>query len=266
MTWKTFGWLLGAGVLTVAACSRTPPASTVSASPLPTGPAFTSPSLATLASDCADGGPRFPISQLCQGPAIKDLGRTLESLPEPPADCSWTVNESTFPLPPGDGVLLYRALSCKGVTTKLEVSPGAPSTLSYAASALYPDVVKDKVKVVKIFDGGGQDPRKQIEALQVGIPNKAERASCVLQPAGIDGWPADALVIQPSAEARANAPKDKFPASCGEYGVDIDSKTFWRVTQGYAWYFQMGPDSMDFDPGSLLLMKKTAGGEWEAVK
>jgi hypothetical protein len=164
-------------------------------------------------------------------------------------------------------VLLYRALSCKGVTTKLAFSAGAPSAaLIYSASALYPDAVNDQVKVVKIFDGGGQDPRKQIEALKAGIPNEAERASCVLQPAGIAGWPADALVIQPSAEARAKTPKNELPASCGEYGLDIDSTSFWRVAQGYAWYFQMGPDSIDFDPASLLLMKKTAAGEWEAAK
>ena len=73
-------------------------------------------------------------------------------------------------------MLLYRALSCKGVTTKLEFNAEPSSAaLIYSASALYPDAVKDKTKVVKIFDGGGQDPRLQIEALKAGIPDKGER-------------------------------------------------------------------------------------------
>ena len=269
MLLKTFTCLLAVGISTLAACSPVAPASTATtASAAPSeeqAPSETRPpseAQESAAIDCAAGGARLPISNICMGLAIRDLGKTIGSLPETPAECTWTVNETAFPLPQGEGVLLYRALTCNSVTTKLEYRAGAPAVkLGYVASAL-----EYTGNPVTIFGGGGQDPRARIEALKADIPDKALRESCELQPTGVKGWPTDALVLEQSVQARAKAPKDQVPVPCGEYGVYIDSDTFWRVAQGYAWYFDLGPDSIDFDPSSFLLMKKTASGEWQAVQ
>jgi hypothetical protein len=215
---------------------------------------------------CADDGPRFPISKLCVGRSINYLDDANKLITDAPDGCSWTMQETAFPFPDSEGVLLFRALSCKGVTSQLEFHGGAHSAaLGYVASALYPDAVKSNVEPVRIFGGPDQDPKAAIEALKVSIADKAERASCVLEPAGIDVWPHDALVIRPNAKARAKARKDEPLAACGEFGVDEDSQTFWRVFQGYAWFFSMGQDTMDFDPASFTLMRKGADGSWGQV-
>src|SRR5205085_2204120 len=99
-------------------------------------------------------------------------------------------------------------------------------------------------------------PRKQIEAQKAAAP-KTEQASCEVRLAAIDQWPSDALLLAPNKAARARLPKDEPIAACGPFGVDEDAQTFWRVAQGYAWFFDMGQDTMDFDPASLLLLKKT---------
>jgi hypothetical protein len=253
-------WLLfaAASLATLAACQK-PAEEPVAVKPAATEAAAAQP-------PCADDGPRFPISKLCVGRSINYLNQDLKLITETPDGCSWTMQETAFPLPDGDGVLLFRALSCKGVTTQLEFSAGAHSAaLSYVASALYPDAKDNTTPPVRIFGGPGQDPKAAIEALKAGIENKAERASCVLEPAGIDGWPMDALVIRPNAKARAKAAKDEPLAACGEFGVDEDSQTFWRVSQGYAWYFMLGQDTMDIDPSSLTLMRKGADGSWSQV-
>jgi hypothetical protein len=223
-------------------------------------------SVAAAETGCADDGPRFAISKLCVGRSINYLDTANKLITEAPDGCSWTMQETAFPLPDGEGVLLFRALGCKGVTTQLEFHGGAHSAaLGYVASALYPDAVKNNAEPVRIFGGPDQDPKAAIEALKVSIANKAERASCVLEPAGIDGWPGDAMVIRPNAKARAKAPKDEPLAACGEFGVDEDSQTFWRIFQGYAWFFSLGQDTLDIDPSSFTLMRKGADGSWGQV-
>lgn len=251
--------LAAAALATLAACQK--PAEP----PVAVKPATETP-VAAAEPGCPDDGPRFAISKLCVGRSINYLDPANKLITDAPAGCSWTMQETAFPLPDGEGVLLFRALSCKGVTTQLEFHGGAHSAaLGYVASALYPEAVKANAEPVRIFGSPDQDPRAAIEALKVGIENKAERASCVLEPAGIDGWPDDALVIRPNAKARAKAPKHEPLAACGEFGVDEDSQTFWRIFQGYAWYFFLGQDTMDIDPSSFTLLRKGPDGSWGQV-
>jgi hypothetical protein len=252
--------LAAAALAALAACQK--PAEP----PVAVKPAATETPVAAAEPGCPDDGPRFPISKLCVGRSINYLDPEKKLITEALDGCSWTMQETSFPAPDGEQVLLFRALSCKGATTQLEFHGGAHSAaLGYVASALYPDAVKNSVEPVRIFGSPDQDPKAAIEALKAGIADKTERASCVLEPAGINLWPADALVIRPNAKARAKAPKDEPLAACGEFGVDEDSQTFWRIFQGYAWFFSMGQDTMDFDPASFTLMRKGADGSWGQV-
>jgi hypothetical protein len=260
MTSTKSGWLIGAGLLTLAcaslgACSPTAPAPAASASPGPTAAASADP-------PCADDGPRFPISKLCVGRSINYLDPGLRLITEAPAGCDWTMQETSFYDPDVEQVLLFRALKCNGVTTQLERAGGAHSaSLDYVASALYPAAAGGDHSPVRIFGDGVRDGRGVIGELSEAIP-AAERATCEIQPAGNDHWPEDALVIAPNAAARARLPHDEPIAACGPYGLDEDSQTFWRVFQGYAWFFELGQDTMDIDPASFLLMRKGADGTW----
>lgn len=212
---------------------------------------------------CPDDGPRLPGTGLCQGRAINYLDPGLTLITEAPEGCDWVMQETMFAGP--DQAILYRALSCNGVTTKLDFRGGAQSSaLGYETSALFTvDEATKDVELVRIFGDGDRDPKTVIDWLKTDIP-EAERATCELRPAGIDGWPTDAMVIAPTAEARVKLPADEPIQACGMYGLDEDSQTFWRFFQGYAWYFQLGQDISDIDPASLTLMRKVGDG-WEQV-
>lgn len=243
----------------LAACQKdTPPAPAASASASPTAPVVTA-----AEPGCPDDGPRFPITHLCVGRSINYIDPNLRLIAEAPKDCSWGMVETAFPLPDGEGALLYRALTCKGLTTKLEFSAGAHmAELRYAVSALYTGPEAKGHVVVRIFDGGGEDPKKQILAQKAAIKDAAERDSCEVLPADDKAWPADALLLKPNAAAWAKLQNGDPVWACGPYGVDEDAQVFWRVAQGYAWYFTMGQDTMDVDPASLLIFKKGVDGAW----
>ena len=97
------------------------------------------------------------------------------------------------------------------------------------------------------------------------IKNKAEAAKCEVRSAGYSGWPGDALVVDVSAAEAAKARKDEPRTACGPYGLDEDSQTFWRVFQGTAWFFELGQDSLEVDPGSFTLVHKDEKGNWVPV-
>ncbi|MGE3142508.1 MAG: hypothetical protein AB7L65_04250 [Hyphomonadaceae bacterium] len=210
---------------------------------------------------CPDDGARLPVTHLCLGrvanylePARLAPGMALEG---PAAHCSWTFNETAV----GDGseAILYRAMTCDGVTTTLEYAGGAHSaSLSYAASALGNEAGRE---VVRLFVSDPADPQAVIRYMINGLP-RAERRKCEVRPAGIDGWPSDALVIAYNAQAAAALPQDQPNAVCGEYGLNEDEAAFWLVRDGYAYFFQLGQDGLDFDPNSVTLFKRAADGSW----
>lgn len=246
---KQFVWLAPAMLLLAAGCEKSEPAAVeVAAAP--------------AAETCPDDGPRLALTGVCAGRAVNYMNPETIGAFSAPEDCDWTTAETAFP---GEGeVLIYQAASCGGVTTKLEFRGGAHSAaLGYEASALYADATSVDVEPVRIFGDGERDPMLVFEELKEAIP-EAERATCEVRPAGIDGWPSDALVIAPTAAVRATLPQDEPISACGEFGLDEDSQRFWRVSQGYAWFFDLGQDSVDFDPGSLTIMLKGPDGSWSA--
>lgn len=215
------------------------------------------------AAPCPDDGPRLPATLICAGRAINylDPGATLIS--DTPDDCTWGFTETVFP--GGDEVLVYRALTCKGVETKLELRAGARSAaLGYASSAFYGDQTEG-VEPIRLFVSDPADPQKVIRDLFEGIP-AAERARCQIRPLNSQGNPSDALVIEYSDAERAKEPTDEPISMCGEFGRDEDAATYWRIFGGYAWFFSLGQDITDFDPATFMVFRKGADNVWAPVK
>ena len=214
------------------------------------------------AAPCPDDGPRLPVTGICAGRAINYVDPEIGLVNETPDGCSWGFTET--PMPSGDEAIVHRVLTCKDVTTTFEFGAGAHSAaLTYTASALYGGQVlgDEPIEPIRIFMVEPSDPQKVIRDLVENAP-EAERAKCSVQAANAPGWPKDALVMQFSAADRAKLPMDEPVSMCGPYGRDEDAATFWRIFGGYAWFFSLGQDTPDFDPGSFMLFRKGADGAW----
>ncbi|MBL8552446.1 MAG: hypothetical protein JNJ73_20840 [Hyphomonadaceae bacterium] len=214
-------------------------------------------------STCPDDGARLAVTGICVGRASNyydaDVLARSQALEGPAAGCSWTFNETA--IADGSEAILYRAMTCNGVTTKLAYAGGAHSaSLSYEASALAGAAVAGQERV-RIFVSDPADPQKVIRDLIEAAP-AAERAKCEVQPANIEGWPRDALVIGYKAADAARLPKNEPNAVCGEFGLDEDQMKYWLVRQGFAYFFALGQDGLDFDPNTFLLFRRGADGTW----
>lgn len=206
---------------------------------------------------CADGSARLGGTGLCQQEAAALLrADPAARSPESP-NCAWQVNETMIS---SDEALLYRAALCNGVLTALAHEVGAQSAeISYARSALFGDAAVGRVMIRRF--GVDPDPQGALKAALAQAPIE-EQAICEIRPANYEGWPQDALLIAPTAAARAKMPQDEPIAACGPLGVDEDSIRYWRVAQGSAWFYDLGQDELDFDPASLVLVVKDAEGAW----
>lgn len=242
--------------LLAAACS---PQATPAATPDPAATSLAG----TEGSTCPDDGPRLTLTQLCAGRVVNYLDPEIGLSKETPEGCEWKFTET--PMPDPNEVIVYRALECKGVMTALEVHGGAHSAgLGYTKSALFGDTV-GTVEPVRLFISDPADPQKVIRDLLEGVP-AAERPKCEVHKAGIDVWPSDALVLGYTDAERKKMPQDEPIAMCGEFGQDEDSATFWRIGGGYAWFFALGQDTPDIDPGSFMIFKKGADGAWAHIE
>lgn len=215
------------------------------------------------ASATACSGPALPGSGICPERAESYLRLAQGPRPPAPDGCQWVVNETTMS---GGEYLLYYAAKCKDKVTALDYSGGAHSgELKFATAAMSGDSVKGR-KIVSLFSVETGNPNASILSVaKPAIKNKAEAAKCAVRSAGYSGWPGDALVVDVSAAESAKARKDEPRTACGPYGLDEDSQTFWRVFQGTAWFFELGQDSLEVDPGSFTLVRKDEKGNWVPV-
>ena len=212
------------------------------------------------AAACADGSARLPGTGLCQAQALALIPSDPTVRTPELEGCAWVANETMLP---GDEALLYRAAQCDGVTTQLAFAGGAHSAeISYETSALDGAAAAGQV-VIRLF---GTDPEPQ-GALQAAIAElpAAEQATCEIRPAGYEGWPADALLIAPTAMARAQLPQDEPLAACGPLGLNENEVNFWRVRQGFAAFYTLGQEQPAFDAYNVVFVAKGADGTW-AVK
>jgi len=97
------------------------------------------------------------------------------------------------------------------------------------------------------------------------IEKKAEATKCIARLAKQEGWPSDAIVVDVSAADAAKAPKHEPRSACGPLGLNDDETSYWRASQGVGWFFQLGQDGLEIDPGSFTVMTKASDGSWGAI-
>lgn len=258
--------------VSLSACGDAPVAKKADAEqPAAAAPAAQTTPVASAA--CPDNGPRLKHTGLCQAQAGEYLGAskfTVEGLPE---GCDWVPNDASF----GDGseAILYMAIRCKGRVTQLDVRGGAQSaSIGHVVSGLFEGEVPADQEVARVFtvDGGADGKARILDLARQNAEDKKEAAGCEVRDGKADGYPDGSLVVDLSAAYRkANkipptAEGDQLESTCGLFGFSGDSTRYWRVHGGYAWLFELGQDTPDFDAASMLLMRKDASGAWVVVK
>lgn len=223
------------------------------------GPAAEQP--ASEASDasaaCTDGSARLAGTGLCQSEASALLVSDPNVRTPELENCTWRVRELMLP---GEEALLYRAAICGGVETTLAYAGGARrAELSYETSAIYGDAARGRV-VVALY-GTDPDPQGALNAAIAELSAR-DRGSCQIVPAEREGWPTDALLIAPSALARARLFEGRPVVACGPLGIDETKVSYWRVRQGFAWFFDLGDRDPDFDAGNMAIFTRNADGAW----
>lgn len=213
---------------------------------------------------CPDDGPTLPMTGLCEGRATNYLNIFGGSSPQLPDNCHWSVNETAIV----DNVLLYLAATCDGKKARLGYAGGAHfAELNLAWSAVANEALEDTV-LIRIGSAEPGRPHKNILFYaRDAMDDPAAAEQCFVRPAGVAGWPADALVIDVSPEMVAKSPRDEPRTACGMFGLDEDNSSYWRVFQGYSWWFQFSQDAhQDIDPRSLTLVKPDGSGGWMMVE
>ena len=209
------------------------------------------------ASACEDGGARLSGTGLCHAEAAALLVSDPNVRTPELENCVWAIKEVMLP---GDEALLYRAATCRGVETSLTYAGGAHrAEISYASSAVYGDAGKGRT-MIQLY-GVDPDPQGALKAAIAEAP-KAKTGPCEIVPAEREGWPTDALLIAPSAAARAKAPQNTKLVACGPTGIDETKVSYWRVRQGFAWFFDLGDKDSDIDAGNMSVIAKGADGAW----
>jgi len=226
------------------------------------------PAVSTSAdgSDCPDDGPRLTGTQLCAGRAVSYLNVVEGDEPTLPDGCEWVVNETEMPM--GD-YLLYRAARCNGQTAHLAFAGGAHmAELTLDPSVVGGEAVAMDVPMVRIVSSDPEAPEANILAyVNEDLEASGSDEDCSVRPANVPGWPADALVADVSPEVAAESADDGPRAACGTYGFSEDETSYWRVFQGWTWFFQLGQDLyQDIDPRSLTLLTPDGSGGWTPVE
>ncbi|MGE0827795.1 MAG: hypothetical protein AB7O04_00390 [Hyphomonadaceae bacterium] len=223
----------------------------------PTAQQSTSGASETAGGACADGGARLAGTGLCQSEANALLGRDPDVRTPELEDCTWSVKELMLP---GDEALLYRAAACGGVETTLAYAGGARrAEISYESSAVYGAAASGRV-VIALY-GTDPDPQGALKAAIAELP-AGDRAACEIVPAQREGWPTDALLIAPNAAARARLPAGQPVIACGPLGINETELSYWRVRQGFAWFFDLGDRDPDFDAGNMGVFTRSDDGAW----
>tara|TARA_R110000824_G_scaffold252106_1_gene440803 strand:+ start:2461 stop:3258 length:798 start_codon:yes stop_codon:yes gene_type:complete len=213
---------------------------------------------------CPDDGQTLPLTGICEDRATNYLNIVGGDVPQLPDNCHWSVNETAIV----DQVLLYLAATCDGKKARLGYAGGARfSALSLAWSAVANEVLEDTI-LIRIGSAEADRPYQNILFYaQDAMDDSAEAEKCLVRPAGLAGWPADALVVDVGPEEAAKAPSDEPRIACGLFGLDEDNSSYWRVFQGYSWWFQFSQDAyQDIDPRSLTLVRPDGSGGWKTVE
>ena len=201
---------------------------------------------------CPLGSATLPVTGLCEAQASALLLAAQGPQPAAPDDCSWTVNEAQLP---GGGAVLYRAAQCNGRTAKLDHAAGTPMgkfmlTVSPYGGSEAEDAMVQMAPAV--------DAAAILAIARAAVTDPAERARCQMRAVATEGRPSDALVV----DEVPIPPSDEIRGACGPYGLDEGSQTFWRLSQGHGWFFQLGQETPVVDAGSFTLVRRDAAGNW----
>lgn len=209
------------------------------------------------ASDCPDGGPRLPLSKICQGRGVNYLNIAEGKAPGLLQGCEWKLNEAAMP---GGDVLLYMAASCGPHTTQLEFSAGARfAEVSVVQSALNEGGPGDGTVTVATIDEA--DPKRSIlEHTQNAMDDKAEAAKCRVNDYHTYGaFTVSDMSSEEELQLALDGPLDD---ACGPFGRKADHDGYWRVFDGYAWFFEFFAQDgeKDFDPRTLTVITPANNG------
>lgn len=219
--------------------------------------------VADASEPCADDGDRLPLTGLCAGRAINYLNMDTSASPESEDGCEWKVMETQVV----EDVLLYRGLKCGERETELEFAGGAERAELRLVSSAYSGKIDDAAieetsPMVYIYTIEGDALKGVTERAISAIETKAEAAGCAARFAKQEYWPSDAIVVDVPAAQAAKEADDGPRVACGPLGLDEDSTSYWRVGQGFGYYFNLGQDAFEIDPGSFTIMTKGPDGTW----
>jgi len=248
-------WLAGVISLLITGCGEKPasPVAAVSSGQIQQDSA---------ASPCAKDDQRLALTGLCRSQAISAL--KMKASASPPADegCEWTVMETQ--LPAGE-VLLFRGLKCGARETRLEFAGGAHRAELQLAESAFSGRLEEPVTQIYVYTLEGDLLKAVADRAREATTSPEEAAGCTARPVRIEGWPGDAIIVDVSTAEAAKAPADEPRTACGPLGLNQGEQAFWRAGQGYGWFFSMGQDAFEIDPGSLTVITKGADGRWAAL-
>lgn len=219
---------------------------------------------ARAAGGCSDGTAPLAGTGLCQKAASALINRVGSIDDEPswvvPEGCIARINETAMP---GGEYLLYTASSCQGVTAQLAFEGGARTSELKLKTSTFGAVPADSLPVVLILGSDATDPTGNLLAFaRAAITDPADAAGCSVRAIDIPGYPADGYVVDVSADLAAAYPQDEIRSACGPFGLDQGVQAYWRVFQGFSWFFSLGQDTPEFDPATLTVVRRNAAGVW----
>jgi hypothetical protein len=202
---------------------------------------------------CARSAPKLSLTQLCPEAATALMQIPPGSAAAAPEGCRWTPGEVALS---SQEALLYQAARCGSRFAKLAYHPDKPFVRFTLTASPYEEPIDSMDVIARMTPAGSQEDLLRIARGFVGDTD--ERARCQVRRAEMEGWPKDALVID---EVPA-PPADGVRSACGELGLDEDAQTFWRLSQGRAWFFQLGQEVPVVDARSFTLVHKDGNDHW----
>jgi hypothetical protein len=210
---------------------------------------------AAPAAECAPGEAKLAVTGLCQ---LQAAALVLGTPSAADKDCSWVVNEAKTA---EDTAVLYRAAKCKDGTATLSFKASATGGSFALTESPYGKQEGEPYAMVEII--AAPDKQAILDFARKHIEDAKESARCQVVPvANREGWPKDALVVD---EVPTPTAVDGIRSACGTYGLDEGAQTFWRISQGTGWFFQLGQETPMVDATSFVMIKRDAAGQWARI-
>jgi len=186
---------------------------------------------------CGPAG-RLPVSGLCRD-EVATLMQEASPVLAIEQSCHWEAQELALMK---QDVLLYRGLTCDGVTTELAHGADAlASSVVYTSSVFEHD--KNHLPLWVFGDGSNEFTAKAVSDRLILTLPEASRSACALLSSD------DGFQIQ--------AAQSDTPVDCGRFGARPAFDQVWRDVNGYAVFYSMDPKAQDIDPTSFIVVTPT---------